>query len=265
MTFLSRVTPAVPSLQNKQDITEAHFQSTNSYLIDPLQLQSLHNSPSALHNGIGIPDVAPTDASFGSSLSSLREPLRFSFKGYTIWLEFEEYSGDFTEAIEHSAKELGVPPIPQPHVTAIYGMDHLSENEIQRKFDEVKKVIKSWPDLKPRGIVADVELDGVDGGLMDMVWSEVTFCTSSEHERHLDTLHDIFEYSHHRPSRWRPHASLTYDNPENSPLSLSYTAGLVAERPSLLAHTRRVVGMSLWKTIGKMNEWTCLDRLVFDR
>ena len=46
--------------------------------------------------------------------------------------------------------------------------------------------------LRPIGMVADVELDGVNGGTMDMAWCEITFASSDAHEKLVDIVHDIF-------------------------------------------------------------------------
>ena len=196
-----------------------------------------------------------------------REPLRFHFVGYTIWLELEEesYNYDLRGTIESIARDLNLQPIPYPHVTAIYGMTHISsQEEILEKWDEVKLKIKNWPDLIPKGFITDVELAGVDGGTMDMAWSEISYKTSDEHEAQLDILDDIFfsGKSFNRP-KWLPHLSLAYDNPEESVLSLSHTASIIAKNPSL-NERRKVVSMSIWDTNGKMSDWTLLDRFIFD-
>ena len=47
----------------------------------------------------------------------LNDALRFSFSGYSIWLDPEQYNSDLDKAIKVASKELGVYPIPAPHVT----------------------------------------------------------------------------------------------------------------------------------------------------
>jgi len=59
-------------------------------------------------------------------------------------------------------------PIPQAHVTALYGMDHIDEDEARFRFVNYVTPDKfsSWPHLKSRGVLVDVELAGVDAGRM---------------------------------------------------------------------------------------------------
>mmetsp|Transcript_27429 Transcript_27429/g.40554 ORF Transcript_27429/g.40554 Transcript_27429/m.40554 type:complete len:230 (-) Transcript_27429:261-950(-) len=196
-----------------------------------------------------------------------REPLRFEFCGYSIWLEIEEKNNDVSNAINQFAQDLGVLPIPQAHVTALYGMDHIDEDEARYRFINYVTPDKfsSWPPLKPVGIAVDVEYAGVNGGTMDMAWSEITMATSSAHEEYLDILHNIFYgpkslHGEDRHKPWMPHLSLAYDNPDNSVVTLDHTTDLLAQNPSLLqrAH-RKVTGISLWRTRGKMTEWEKLE------
>jgi len=191
--------------------------------------------------------------------SLIREPLRFFFRGYSIWLELEEIDNDITHTIQRASSELGLVPIPRAHVTAIYGMDHLNEEHIAEKFNKLKEHVETWPTLRPRSIVTDIELDGVGSGQMDMAWSDISFATSVEHENLIDRMHEAFDYPRTRKS-WNPHVSLAYDNPENTALSLQYTASLIADKPSLLKNDRRVKGISLWNTRGKLADWRCMDR-----
>jgi hypothetical protein len=107
-------------------------------------------------------------------------PLQFEFKGYSVWLEPVQYDKDLSLAIETASQELGVLPIPMPHVTAIYGMTHLSsETEAIRRFRKAVLECRSrtnannhehdkWPlpPLEYKGIVSDVEWDGINGGTM---------------------------------------------------------------------------------------------------
>ena len=120
-------------------------------------------------------------------------PLRFVFSGYSIWLELEQLNidihgrGDLDRAVMDAADHFHLGgAIPSPHVTALYGIDTISDDdEICRLFrDKVKLVLlkeaekrkqergdfceteKLWPDLISNGIIVDVEFDGVDGGRM---------------------------------------------------------------------------------------------------
>jgi len=94
--------------------------------------------------------------------------LLFEICELTLRLEVEEDNNDVSTTIKQYAKEKGLLPIPQAHVTAIYGMVHLSEEDVRARFREfvTKQRFSSWPSLKPVGLVVDVELDGIDGGLM---------------------------------------------------------------------------------------------------
>jgi hypothetical protein len=97
----------------------------------------------------------------------IQEPLRCFFSGYSVWLELEQFDGDLDSALHTASKELNVYAIPAPHVTVVYGVSHLPEWEARKRFQEVVfKRISSWPSLKHKGFRTDVELEGVDGGLM---------------------------------------------------------------------------------------------------
>ena len=127
-------------------------------------------------------------------------PLRFVFSGYSIWLELEQLNidihgrGDLDRAVMDAADHFHLGgAIPSPHVTALYGIDTISDDdEICRLFrDKVKLVLlkeaekwkqergdfceteKLWPDLISNGIIVDVEFDGVNGGRMVSVMRDV--------------------------------------------------------------------------------------------
>jgi hypothetical protein len=124
------------------------------------------------------------------------------------------------------------------------------------------------------------EFDGVDGGLMDMAWAEISFATSTEHEAIIDDLHNIFYSSEEcqpRSHPWVPHLSICYDNPDGYGCVLtqqSFIDFLRSKCPTLavtadanestVKFTRAVSGISLWKTAGVMADWKCLDRLEFN-
>lgn len=82
----------------------------------------------------------------------------------------EELDDDLTRTLNMIADENGVIPIPEAHVTAIYGMNHLTEHEVRQRFRTMKSMAKfceSWPDdLRFIGVLMDIELAGVNGGLM---------------------------------------------------------------------------------------------------
>ena len=123
----------------------------------------------------------------------------------------------------------------------------------------------------------------------DMAWAEVSLATSPEHETLIDALHAIF--SHYssaisekhassstseeekkeeyvpRSRPWVPHLSICYDNPEGlgpNLCRLSIEEFMKEECPALLesdSFIRAVTGISLWRTIGTIDKWHCLDRL----
>jgi hypothetical protein len=114
----------------------------------------------------------------------LKEKLRFRFQGYAIWLEIEQFpasdsdgegrqapqKNDLECAIQTASKELGVYPIPSPHLTALYGINHLAEAEVRNRFQDLSRQLRNgemdWPLLEPSGFLSDVEFEGIDGGEM---------------------------------------------------------------------------------------------------
>ena len=212
--------------------------------------------------------VTPSTSSISTSsheeesLILKRPPLDFHFKGYSIWLEIDH--PDYTNCIQACANHFNVEPI-TPHVTALYGLTHLSETHARHLFDtKVKSTFskRQWPHLNPIGILTDVELDGVNGAVMDMAWSEITLETSEEHEDYLDTLHSLFheDMDVERIRPWKPHASLVYDYHIDTVLNLKDTLRIVSHFPNLTKEKRVVTGMALWKTEGKICDWELLDR-----
>lgn len=89
--------------------------------------------------------------------------------------------------VKDAAHTFKTAAIPEPHVTALYGID-LEEGEVRRIFrEDVLRVMEEtakerrrngdddgsgsgktrlWPDLNALGILVDVEYDGVDNGTM---------------------------------------------------------------------------------------------------
>jgi hypothetical protein len=97
----------------------------------------------------------------------VQEPLKFIFKGYSVWLELESFENDLDAVLQTASTELGVHKIPSPHVTVIYGVSHLPEWQVRKNFrDIVLEQIPEWPPLKHKGFITDVEYEGVNGGLM---------------------------------------------------------------------------------------------------
>ncbi len=86
----------------------------------------------------------------------------------------EEFDQDLSSILHQYAERKGILPIPWPHVTAIYGIVHLSEETIRARFRELvtKQRFESWPPLTPVGIYVDVEYFGVDSGQM-VSWNNI--------------------------------------------------------------------------------------------
>lgn len=101
-----------------------------------------------------------------------------------------------------------------------------------------------------------------------MSWAEISLSNSQEHEDQLDMLYDIFFPDQipvtRRPRPWKPHISIAYDNPESTFLNLKDIISDLIQIPTLLqSRQRRVTGISLWSTVGKLTDWKCLERVVF--
>eukprot|EP00980_Cylindrotheca_fusiformis_P019841 scaffold6966_cov112-Cylindrotheca_fusiformis.AAC.19 len=202
-----------------------------------------------------------------------KEPLRFVFSGYSVWLELEQYQDDLDRVCAESKERLGLPHgVPEPHVTAIYGMTHLSEQEARKKLQQVAEDVQDWPILEHKGFVNDIELEGVNGGAMDMAWMEGTFATNEKHEFYLDLLYNAFfdldldnpvEDTKQKRAPWAPHVSFAYDN-EFNPIPDEVLYQLIEEYPTL-KNNRNVKGISLWSTEGTIDQWKCIDRVCFNK
>lgn len=182
-------------------------------------------------------------------------------------------------------------------------MEHLSHEEASRRLHKVKDVLVNgaWPAFaKPTGVTSDIAVCGRPGQVCSIAWSELTLASNDEHEVALDALYSLFydedeesldnsskdtngsSSSHdveegkpssrsklgavEMPTRsrpWTPHNSIAYDNPETNALSLLDTITYMSIHPTLLGCERRVKAISLWNTVGKMEEWKCIDRVKF--
>ena len=268
--------------------------------------QELQEEDQALPSPARIPSMSspPLNPSSPSTTPlEQRRKLQWEFKGLTLWLELEEFDNDLTRAVEDFSSKHSSPWIPQPHTTAIYGMEHLSHEEASRRLHMVKDVLTNgtWPSFaKPTGVTSDIAVCGRPGQVCSIAWSELTLASNDEHENALDALYNLF-YSNsveddsmddekesssssprsqtssssttttknvvvempqrHRP--WKPHNSIAYDNPETNTLSLLDTITYMSVNPTLLGCERRVQAISLWSTAGKMEEWSCIDRVKF--
>jgi len=202
-----------------------------------------------------------------SSVSTPPTPLRFEFRGYSVWLEVEDVQGDLDQALDAAASDLHVHRVPSPHVTVEYGMMHLEhdEMELRRRFREELPVqeLQQWPDFDVRGIQTGTTIAGVDGEDMSMAWIELTLGTSAAHEGMVDLVRRVLyrdEFTQ-RTSKWTPHLSLCYENPEQAKSNLHYSMTIMSRVPTLTSVAkRRITGIALWKTQGKMEYWKCLER-----
>lgn len=196
-----------------------------------------------------------------------RESLRWKFHGLSLWLELEEFDSDLSKAIQHFSDKFGVEPMPCPHLTAIYGMEHLSVEGAVNKMNEISQKIPKWPSFgKPISIVQDIAINGNPGQVCTIAWAELKFASNPFHEEALDTLFQIFYGpDHKRTGPWTPHNSIAYDNPDDSPLNLLDVVTYAASQPTLLGCSRRVNAITLWDTNGTMGEWKHIHRIEFQK
>ena len=153
-----------------------------------------------------LPQSTDTDT---TTIQQRHPPLRFVFSGYSLWLELEQQDiddkgrGDLDRAMIDAADRFSLGgAIPSPHVTALYGICTIdNEEEMRRMFrEDVKQIlvnvaekqrrtdddggggddsavskkqskkdcdsVELWPDLDAIGIIVGTEFDGVDGGTM---------------------------------------------------------------------------------------------------
>lgn len=109
--------------------------------------------------------------------------LRYVFHGYAVWLEVEQFPctmassdvgkyDDLEQAIQVASEELNVYPIPVPHLTALYGISHLSEVDVRQRFRDIAIELQSHeiPVMQPVSFLSDVEIEGLNGGAMVRVW-----------------------------------------------------------------------------------------------
>lgn len=201
-------------------------------------------------------------SSSASAAASPRTRLQWEFKGLTLWLEFEEFDSDLTNAIDYAVKVYGTEKIPVPHATAIYGMTHLTQDQAKAKLAAIPQVLAGWKNEvdPPKGLTCDIAEEGKPGQICSIAWAELTLSSNENHEAAIDALSNLFEVPVPRSGVWTPHISLAYDNPEDSVLNLQETFSYVSQHPSLM-RSRRITAISLWNTAGKMADWQCLDRV----
>ena len=125
---------------------------------------------------------------------SIKDLLRFSFQGYAVWLEAEQFpsfldtasphksdaqNNDLDQVIRTASQDLDVFPIPVPHMTMLYGITHLPEREVRKRFQYLALQFQEeeWPILQPEGFLSDIEINGLNGG--EMVRSDIGSCGNS--------------------------------------------------------------------------------------
>mmetsp|Transcript_16500 Transcript_16500/g.23270 ORF Transcript_16500/g.23270 Transcript_16500/m.23270 type:complete len:248 (-) Transcript_16500:169-912(-) len=215
-----------------------------------------------------VVSVTSTEVSFVSTSTDYdvlkRTPLQWEFHGLTLWLEPEEFDSDLSTAIRDASKTYGLEPIPNPHLTAIYGIKHLSIEEARIKLQKIPLILPNgkWPIFdRPVGVKTDIAIEGRPGQVCSIAWAELTMSSNEHHEEALDELRNLFECKDERHRPWTPHNSIAYDNPEDTILTLEDTIMYCAKHPTLLSRKRNVKAISLWNTQGKMSDWKFIDRV----
>jgi len=210
--------------------------------------------------------VSDDEGSTGVEPAAPPTPLRFEFRGYSVWLELQDVHDDLNQALDVAARDLHVHRVPSPHVTVEYGMTHVGEAEMRSRFKEIpaQQLLSEWPAFDVRGIQIGSCYEGVDGEDMTMAWVEMTLGTSPKHEAMVDWVRRCMYQDEHvgaRTTKWTPHLSLCYENPEQAKSNLHYSLTIMHRVPTLTSLAkRRITGIALWKTQGKMEHWECLER-----
>jgi len=211
--------------------------------------------------------VSESDSELKTSpVPTSRGCLQWEFHGLSLWLELEEFDMDLTKAIQFFSNTFGTEALPIPHLTAIYGINHLSKEDAIAKMETIKDKIPQWPTFeKPVSVTQDIAVEGRPGQVCSIAWAELKFASNPSHEDALDELYRIFYGSaNKREGLWTPHNSIAYDNPDDSPLNLMDIVSYAVSQPTLLKSQRKVNAISLWDTNGRMGEWKFLHRVKFD-
>lgn len=217
--------------------------------------------PSVVDSEVSSISSIPEAFCFEPAKLPKREPLRWEFKGLTLWLEFEEFDRDLSRANEFISAKYGTEKIPLVHATAIYGMEHLDEKDAIQRMAKIKDALPNgnWPVMDaPIAVKQDLSQEGKPGQVCTVAWAELTLKSNEHHEKAMDSLCKLFDVERKGP--WTPHISLAYDNPDDSILNLADIISYAMIMPSLLRNGRRVKAISLWNTKGKMGDWVCLER-----
>ena len=201
----------------------------------------------------------------------LRPPLSFSFTGFTVWLlPKQSPTNDLTKLAKSFAKLTNTEPLPcRPHITLFYGVQlNGGEEQAKEMFLELKESVKSFPGFCVNGLVCDTEFAGVNGGLMEMAWSELSLKLQDEHLPFVDRCKDVFRGGKtNKEDNWIPHLSLGYDNPMEGCLydmsALTRAIGEVNGDGEDIYRKREIEGLALVDTNGRIDEWRILDEFLF--
>jgi len=199
-----------------------------------------------------------------AATAAFRE-LSFKFSGYTIWLTPRDTDLIVAKTLQRIATDLSISRVPSPHFTLIYDASFESDAAAMGRFGEVKKAVREFPALQCTGCVMDVELAGVNGGLMDMAWAEISYKRAEEGRESFEKAIAAFtgNCSEGMWEKWVPHMSLAYDEPRDRRLDIGVLVDAVRGEPGLMQEKREIVGMELWRTEGRMAEWEKLDYYEF--
>ncbi|GMI39490.1 hypothetical protein TeGR_g9918 [Tetraparma gracilis] len=214
--------------------------------------------------------------------------LEFSFEGYTIWL-IPRGAPSLMSSIRKVARSLLIEAVPAPHLTLFYGVpfpgdEAAADGAAREAFRGVRDAVDAFPPLTCTGCVCDVELAGVDGGLMSMSWAEISYKKSGEagpvfrrahgpFHRHVGQVKEGGSHGEEGGAErlaeetwkaWIPHMSLAYDNVDDNRLHTASLLNAILQTPGLMQSTREIVGLELWRTEGRMCDWERLDGYTFE-
>ncbi|GMI03451.1 hypothetical protein TrLO_g6333 [Triparma laevis f. longispina] len=200
--------------------------------------------------------------------------LNYKFSGYTLWLDVHDDEGVYRSIIDGLEEEFETSHIERPHITLVYGAPHTLYSA-QQTFTSLKPHLQSLSSqtLTPIGLVTDTELYGVNGGKMDMIWSEISLKANPTLEGIQSNIGRLFSLDDGaqkkdgsapppETSTWRPHLSLAYDEPSGGALNLKSVVKEFNKYEKVWEEVR-IKGVSLWDMNGRIEEWKCIDEVVF--
>ena len=105
-----------------------------------------------------------------------------------------------------------------------------------------------------------------------MIWSEISLKASQTFMSIQKTIESIFDItensekkdgsSHANVEEWRPHLSLSYDEPDGGTLDLGSVVRHVSKEEGIWKDVK-VKGVSLWDMNGTIEEWKMIEEVVF--